>query len=605
MQKIFSIRFLCVLVAIAVVTASCESLKKMTKNHPAMAKYEVKPNPLEMRGDKIQFEMKGQYAPNYFNTNAVVVIQPSLKYDGGSVLLKPYILRGEKTKGNGTLINKKAGGSFTYSETLDYKPGMEQSTLVLNPAAYVEKKAKKLPAPTNAEEAMKVPKAMNLGEVTPATGAMVTSTRLDNEAGYTSNEKDKYEKETIIPKEASIYFYVDMSNLDWKMPLNKDQGAADAIKSLDTALLSGMQIKKIGVDAWASPEGEELRNSKLSQQRALTGKKYVDDAKKKATEARAKKLKVKPATISQDIEIDTVSHGEDWDGFLSAVGKSNIAEKNTILNVINSNKDIDKRHHEINNMTVIYKEIEDQILPPLRRSILKVDFLEPKKTDEQIAELSLTAPDSLKLEELLYSATLTEDNNNKIAIYASAVRIYPDDVRAYVNLSSLYIADRSWDKASEVLQTANGVVPNTASVLNNLGVVALARADYDNAKSYFKASANAEANKNMGIVAIKEGNYSTAVSSMSDDKCGYNLALSQLLNGDIASAKTTLGCMNPMTADGLYLKAVCAAREKNVAAAIENLKQAIAEKPALKAQAQKDVEFNTVSDNADFKNVVK
>ena len=272
MQKKFFVPFVTLLLSITVIVSSCESLKKMVKNHPTMAKYEAKPNPLEMRGDKIQFELKGQFAPNYFNTNAIVVMQPELKYDGGSVILKPYILRGEKTKGNGTLINKKAGGSFTYNETVDYKPGMEQSTLVLNPAAYVEKKAKKLPPVTTAAEAMKVPKAMNLGEVTPATGAMITSTRLDKESGYTSTEKDKYEKETIISKEASIYYVVDQYNLDWKMPLNKEQKNVNALKSLDTALQSGMQIKTISVNAWASPEGEELRNSKLSQQRALTGK---------------------------------------------------------------------------------------------------------------------------------------------------------------------------------------------------------------------------------------------------------------------------------------------------------------------------------------------
>jgi hypothetical protein len=578
----------------------------MVQNHPAMAKYEVKPNPLEMRGDKIQFELKGQFAPNYFNTDAVVVMQPALKYDGGSVLLKPYILRGEKTKGNGTLINKKAGGSFTYIETIDYKPGMEQSMLVLNPAAYVEKKAKKLPTPANAEEAMKVPKAMNLGEVTPATGTMVTPTRLNNESGYTSTEKDKYEKETIITRKAIIYFVVDMYNLNWNMPLNKDQKNINALKSLDTALQSGMQIKNISVDAWASPEGEEVRNGNLSKERAATGKKYVEDVKKKATEARAKKLKVKSTTIEQKIDVAANDHGEDWDGFLAGVKSSNIKDKDKIVNVINSNKDIDKRHQEMNNMVVVYGggDIEP-VLDPLRRAELKVDFLEIKKTDEQIAELSLTAPDSLKLEELLYSATLTDNTGNKEAVYTSTIRIYPDDIRAYVNLSALYIAEKNYDKASEVLQTANGVKPNDVSVLNNLGVVALAKGDYKNAGDYFNQSDNAEANKNKGILAIKEGHYGSAVSSMSDDKCGYNLALAQLLNNDVASAKNTLNCMNPTTADGLYLKAVCAAREKNATDVVAALKQAISEKPTLKTQAQKDVEFNTVRDNTEFQNLIK
>ena len=90
----------------------------------------------------------------------------------------------------------------------------------------------------------------------------------------------------------------------------------------------------------------------------------------------------------------------------------------------------------------------------------------------------------------------------------------------------------------------------------------------------------------MGLVNLAEGNYSEATKSLS----GYNLAVAEVMNGNLSKAKSLLA--NENSADADYLKAVIAMREGNTSSAISNLKSAIAKDPAKKDQAVKDIEFS-------------
>lgn len=591
---------------LGVLFSSCESLKNMAKKH-ATVKYEVSPNPLEMHGDKVKVEIKGTIPGKYFWNKAVVVFQPSIVYEGGQQDLKPFTLRGVKTSGQGTVINNKTGGSFTYSDEVAYVPQMEQSRLVVNPVGFPEKSATGQNV-ADAAAAMQLAKNLKLGDRQMAEGMMITSTRIDREGAKSAIVPDKYEKETVIPHMAYIYYLVDTYNLNWNYPLNKKAQAKASIKALDSLFNTGMAMKSVEIKAWASPEGEESRNQNLSDNRAKTAVKYFKTAYDNAVKKMARKQKVKPAAIKQDIEPQVQSMGEDWDKFIADLRASDIAERNTIINVISSHSDRASREQEIRNMTVIYKQIEDNILPPLRRAEVQVNFLEPKKTDEEIAELSLTEPSALKVEELLYAATLTEDKENQLKIYLSATEVYPEEYRGFNNAAALYIEKHEYDQAQKMLETAVGLQPNDGAVLNNLGAVAMFKGDMENARANFEnalRTGNAEAGFNMGILNIKDGDYAKGVSAMGGEKCVYNLALAQLMNGQLNEAKATLSCMEPVTADANYLLAVIAARQNNKAEMVEAMRKAVSEKAALKVQAQKDVEFINFRDDAEFQNIIR
>ena len=185
---------------LGVLFSSCESLKKMAKNH-ASVKYEVTPSPLEMHGDKVKVAIEGTIPAKYFWTKAILVFQPTLKYEGGQQELKPIVLRGLKTEGQGTVINNKTGGKFSYSDEVAYIPQMEECQLVVNPVGYPEKKAAGMDV-TNQEQAATVAKNVKMGERSIAVGTMVTSTRIDRDHSKVSIVPDKYEKETVIPHTA-------------------------------------------------------------------------------------------------------------------------------------------------------------------------------------------------------------------------------------------------------------------------------------------------------------------------------------------------------------------------------------------------------------------
>jgi len=100
------IKVLALFFVLGVVLSSCGNLNKMAKKYNDV-KYEVTPNPLEVHGDKISVTIKGKIPAGYFHKNAGVFIQPILKYEGGSLKLKPFYLKGENAKGDGTIINSK------------------------------------------------------------------------------------------------------------------------------------------------------------------------------------------------------------------------------------------------------------------------------------------------------------------------------------------------------------------------------------------------------------------------------------------------------------------------------------------------------------------
>ncbi|MDE5574626.1 MAG: hypothetical protein K2I87_02810, partial [Bacteroidales bacterium] len=300
---------------LGVLFSSCESLKNMAKKH-ATVKYEVKPNPLEMHGDKVKVEITGTIPGKYFWNKAVVVFQPSIVYEGGQQDLKPFTLRGVKTQGQGTVINNKTGGKFTYSDEVAFVPQMEQSRLVVNPVGFPEKSAAGQNV-ADAAAAMQLAKNLKLGDRQMAEGMMITSTRIDKEGAKSAIVPDKYEKETVIPHLAYIYYLVDTYNLNWNFALNKKAEAKAAIKALDSLFNTGMAMKSVDIKAWASPEGEESRNQNLSDNRAKTAVKYFKTAYDNAVKKMARQQKVKPASIKQDIEPQMQSMGEDWDKFIA------------------------------------------------------------------------------------------------------------------------------------------------------------------------------------------------------------------------------------------------------------------------------------------------
>ncbi len=573
-------------------------IKKMVQDYD-LVKFEATPKVLKEKGGLVEVTVKGTIPEKYFGKKAAMYFEPVLVYEGGEYPLKPITLIGEDVVGDGIVINSKTGGTFTYSDNFPFIPEMAYSELVVEPIVYQVKET----IHPNKNEIKEKVKFEVLGERKLADGVIYTSKRImDSEIILISPHG--YEKETIITEVAKIFFPVNRYNLNWALPMNKLQASKDKLKIMFDFVALGWDIKDIDIKGWASPEGEETFNDGLSENRANAAYKYM--LKKLKRIARAKNSLVNFKDPKEEITFNITSYGPDWNGFLKAVKASDIADKNVILNVINSAGDALKKEQEIRNMILIYPEIEEYLLPPLRRAVISVNCYEPKRTDEEIAQLATTYPDSLNIEEILYAATLTDEYGNKLTIYETIIITYPNNWIAYNNAAAINLTLGNLDEAAVLLDKANNLSPNNAEILNNFGVLACYIGDYSDAEALFKKaqSYGADESYNLGIIEIVNGNYEKALKLFGVTKCDYNVALAQMLTENFTNAEKNLNCAEK-DAEKYYLLAVIGAHTDNSSMIFDNLIKAVELDASYKIQAKYDREFLNYENDPNFKAIVE
>ena len=581
------------------------NLKEMAKRYGEV-KYETTPPVLSEKGDSVTVTIKGTFPPKYFANKAAMQFQPVLTYNGGQTELKAITLKGEKVTGDGIPIKYKEGGSFTYTTTFPYKPEMNTSMLTVAPVIY---EAKEVTYAKKGEIKEKV-KFIELPSRDLVPGVIYTPTRIIPD--QTSLLADHgYQKEVIVSKNGVVYFKVNKYDLDLKFGLNKTDAAKAALTDIDNFVHQGWKIKSIDMNGWASPEGEETFNAGLSENRAKTGQKWmVDQFQKWAKEANKdnkdkKAVKAAIEAAGKDVNIPLANHGPDWNGFLKAVQSSDLKDKDKILNVVNSAADPKKKEQEIRNMILIYPQIEEKLLPPLRRCEVTANLYEPRFTDQELSQYAVSDPSKLKVEELLYAATLTNDAATKLKIYENAAAQFPGNWKALNNAASANIAKGNFAKANDYLVKAQGIAPNTGIIENNLGVVAARQNDQKKAEAQFKKAQQLGENEsyNLGMYEIPRGNYPKALNMLGNAKCSYNLGLAQLVSGNNSAAEATLRCA-PQTPETFYLLSIVGARTNNTKMLYEFLMKAC-QYPNLKAQAAGDREFYNFAKTPEFQNIVK
>lgn len=557
---------------------SAGGISKMIKNSGSVI-YKVTPAVLQEKGDKVPYEVTVTFGPKYFAKNAAVNVAPILKYGDQELALASQIFIGENVSGKGQMVPYETGGTYTYKGEFDYIPEMASSTVVLNPVVYIPK--------TGMENAYK---NLTAAQFKIADGIIHT----EDWAGGNENiliGNSGYELETILTGTANLYFPVNLFNYNKQFGLNKTDEVSAARTALYDFLAQDLVIKEIAVDAYASPEGEETFNENLSENRAKTGDKYI-------------KNELKRLKNTKNVTINVVGHGPDWEGFMTALAASDIADKSTILNVIKSAAPA-KKESEIKNMILIYPELEN-ILSPLRRTRIDVLSLQLNRNDAEITRLATTNPSELSRQELLYAATLTQNKDAQKAIYKSAASLYPKCWVAQSNYAQTEILDGNVTNGLSYLEKADQISPNNAVVLNNMGVAYAKLGQWDKAKKSFTDAQNlgAEENYNLGVTAIQFGEYEKALSLFGTKKCDVNVGLAQLLLENYEAAKANLSCADA-TCKTNYLLAVVGARTSNDAEVFAGLKKALAINPALKGKALNDREFIRYFDNEEFLSIVK
>ena len=556
--------FLSLIAAVAVL-ASC------SKSLPKPDDLTVNPSPLEVRGGKVSADITGTFPQKKFAKKGVLTVTPVLKFDGQEVVGEPTTYVGEKAAENGKTVNYAKGGTYSQSCSFKYVPAMAKSELYLRFEGKIGKKEIEIPD-------MKI-----------ADGVVATSELADARDNKTATTPDKFQRVIQECTEADIKFLIQQANV------RSSETGTDEMKALQNAIKEAKdnekkEINKIEVAGYASPDGGVSLNENLAKNR----QKAAADFLKKDL----KKNKVNNA-ISSNIT------AEDWEGFQKAMENSNMQDKDLVLRVLSMYSDPEEREAQIKNLSSVYGTIADEILPALRRSrlILTTDLI--GKSDEEIKKLAKEDPSQLSVEELLYAATLTNDNAEKKAIYQKAADQF-NDYRAWNGLGQVYFEEGNIAEARRCYSKALEIQPNDPDVNYNAGIAAMADGDLDKAEEYFGKAAGTKGDLNaaLGTLYTKKGDYAKAKEAYGESATN-NAAVQQILSEDYAGASKTLDAVKEPNATTAYLKAIVGARTNDKAAVIENLKSAIAQDANMKARAASDIEFSKFAEDAEFQAIVK
>jgi hypothetical protein len=532
------------------------------------------PQVLEAVGGKVPVTINGKFPEKYFKKNAVVTVTPVLKWDGGQATGASTTFQGEKVEGNNKTIYYKAGGNYTMKTSFDYIPEMAKSELYLEFDAKVGNKSVSIPA------------------VKVADGVIATSELVKNtlRSANPANAEDAFQRVIQQAKQANIMFLIQQANVR-ASELNSDpiKEFYALVKEVNDNPKTNM-LDNIEVSAYASPDGGYTLNDKLAEQRETNATKALND--------QLKKSKV-------DAIVDTKYEAQDWEGFQELVAQSNIQDKELILRVLSMYQDPEQRESEIKNISSVYKDLADNILPQLRRARLTLNYQLIGRSDDEILEAFASDPSVLSVEELLYAATLVDTAAEQEKIYKKTVELYPSDARALNNLGELAYKAGDMTTAANYFNQALKVNNNLAEANVNEGLIALLNNDKSAAEAYLAKGSEAKAaNEALGNYYIADGQYERAVNAFGNTKSN-SAALAQILTKDYNKAKSTLSEVKDPDAYTSYLNAIIGARTNNSSMVIDNLKSAIAQDSSLASKAANDLEFSKFATSSAFKSLVK
>ncbi|MBR6423800.1 MAG: hypothetical protein IKS47_03870 [Bacteroidales bacterium] len=525
---------------------SCDNAQKMID---AADQIDIKCNPevLEVVAGNIDATVSVTFPPEYFLPKATLEVTPVLLYVGGEAVGKPFTYQGEKVTDNFKTVTKE-GATISEKVHFDYVPGMEKSELVGRAKVYYKGAEYVYPA-----------------DIKIADGANTTYMLVETDGSY-HYLPDGYQE--VIPETAEAQIMYLINSADVRNSELKSQDVKDFQEALKALANDGRrEVKGTEIVAYASPDGPDALNNKLSANREKSATKAFGTVTKKLNAG----------------EVTTKSIGEDWEGFQELVNNSNIEDKDLILRVLSMYSDPNVREREIKNMSAVYQSLKTNILPQLRsaRFITSVEYT--NYTAEELADLVENNIDVLDEPALLRAAANAKDVDTKIAIYKQAVKKYGSDKSKY-NLGVAYLDKGDNDAARDAFKKMDKKEGNCYN--NVMGVLAMREGKLVEASEWFAKVSCKHGKINQAALDILNGKYNEAATKLAGTG-EDNEALAYILTNQLDKAAAAIKCNCPKAN---YKKAIIAARKGDVNAynaAMEIVKKS----DKLAERAANDVEF--------------
>ena len=233
-----------------------------------------------------------------------------------------------------------------------------------------------------------------------------------------------------------------------------------------------VKITSFTIKGYASPEGSYTNNVRLAKGRTATLKDYVQ------------------RLYAFDPEIMHTSYEpEDWEGLRRYVEASDIANKEGILAIIDSDLAPDPKDNKIKSTyPQQYAFLLKEEYPALRHSDYTINYIVRTFTSvDEIKKVLATAPQNLSLNELFLVAQSYEPGSEEYCdVFETAVRMFPNNETANLNAANIALQRGELSKARAYLAKAG----DTPEAVYAAGLVEAKEMNNEKALELFEKAAS-------------------------------------------------------------------------------------------------------------------
>lgn len=247
---------------------------------------------------------------------------------------------------------------------------------------------------------------------------------------------DDHKKVRQLEGSAYIDFRVNKTDLDPNYRRNP-QELRKIMQTIDQVRgKKDVDIDRVTIHGYASPEGSYQSNARLAEGRAATLSAYIQ-----------RLYKFKTGIIA------ATSTPEDWAGLRDYVSKSQMAERTEILDIIDSSIEPDAKDQQIRRLfPQRYQQLLSDVYPALRHSDYVIQYSIRPYTLEESREVYRTNPEDLSVAELVKLATDAGlDTPEGRAIVYRAAELNPNNPRAVLLAAQTAIGQNDYERAEQIL----------------------------------------------------------------------------------------------------------------------------------------------------------
>lgn len=550
------------LLALSFFMTGCNSMKKLQKEtiETAVVGY-VNPQQLESVNGVVNFNYTINFAPKQFDKKMILKITPKIQYGSQMMNLQPMFLQGEKVKdANYPVVSYDKGSSFTQKMSFNYQDGMQEGVLWAD-----------IEAMRGNKSFMLSPVVLNKNGIKVWQQPAFTLNGVDYVPAMTETFVDNIPAAEVGVVSGYVMFPLGKSTIS-----QSEQRSAvmtQASKAMEKVLANkNAKITNMFLYVSNSPEGAERLNKNLITNRFRAAKNFFEKDLKLANTPMARNPKF---VVEQSVT-------ENWQGLYMLLEDSDIKNKEQIIRDLKNAPNATRRNAVIDSYIKKVPELQEVILPILRRADFFVFYTVPTTVQEDV-QMTYFVPQ------------LTEKTP---AVTAQT------NWQLLNDLAVMAIENKQYSKAQRLLESAVALQQD-ATVNNNLGVIYAQKGDKAKAAQMFdKAKIRKEARFNMGLILMQNGEYAKAIPYLKDMPGAY-LAYAQLMNNDNRAAMDTFGKIKMTNAMDYYMKAVAAARLKDTKEMSLSLQKAIQMQPDLKKWAASDVSFYPYKADPVYMQIIK